>query len=79
MNKLASEEVKEVLNKGETFPGEGDVIESDEIKFEGHHEWIVIDVMMTGGQTGISPIDYKPDGYRVTVQQLNPLRFRQYQ
>jgi hypothetical protein len=70
--KLASEEVKEELDKGNIFPGIGDVIKSDKILFEGHDEWIVIDVKMTGGKTGVSPIDYKADGYYVTVQQLEP-------
>ena len=72
MTKLASDEVKETLEKGDTFPGVGDVIESDKILFEGHNEWIVIEVKMKGGKPGITGIDYKPDGYHVTVQQLNP-------
>lgn len=68
--KLASEEVKEELNKGSIFPGIGDVIESDKLLFEGPKEWIVIDTKMQGGKPGLSGIDYKPDGYYVIAQQL---------
>lgn len=71
MTKLASEEVKEQLDKGNTFPGIGDVIKTDKITFEGSREWIVIEVKMKGGHTGVTSIDYKADGYNVTVQQLN--------
>lgn len=70
MNKLASEEVKEVLDKGETFPIIGDVIVSEKLLFEGHIEWVVIDTVMRGGKPGITSIDYHPDGYHVSVQQL---------
>lgn len=71
MVKLASEEIGEALDRGEQFPSEGDVIESKKLIFEGPKEWIVTHIEMSGGQSGTTPIDYKPDGFHVTAQQLN--------
>ena len=38
---------------------------------EGNRDFIVIDTRMTGGGTGMGRHDVYPDGWRVTVQQLD--------
>jgi hypothetical protein len=54
------------------LPKVGDVIKSDKIIFEGHDEWIVVDIFQEPNQTGIHPNEVIIGGLRITVRQLNP-------